>query len=116
MDDQTMDPAGSSRLAEDLLFAAENTDVRLVAELLAAGADPNVKDLHGQTPLHCSIDAEVEGEDELGFVGIGTTHVLLAFGADPRIPTNKGETPLDWAVKRNHDHAVRLIGHFLSKG
>jgi ankyrin repeat protein len=53
--------------------------------LLEHGADPNVQDKDGWTPLHravikCHVDV---------------ARVLLDYGADPTIRDNEGRTPLD---------------------
>jgi len=68
------------------LFAAvRRGDVQEVARLLAAGADPNVKDLDGHTSLH--IAAEQCRAD--------LAELLLRHGADPNAKNVRGETPAD---------------------
>jgi ankyrin repeat protein len=71
-----------------LVDAVRRGDVQEVARLLAAGADPNVKDLDGHTPLH--IAAEQCRAD--------LAELLLRHGADPNAKNVRGKTPLHRAV------------------
>jgi hypothetical protein len=59
--------------------------------LLCFGADPNVRNDEGCTPLTL-----VAGYEEKKY-GLGMAKLLLEFGADPRLPNNKGVTPIDEA-------------------
>lgn len=43
-----------------LIWAAEEGDSQKVEEVLAAGADPKVKDVNGKTPLDLTQDEEVK--------------------------------------------------------
>ena len=61
-----------------------------VACLLANGADPNVTDDKGQTPLHFIAQKGV---------GKNQAALLIAHGADPNARDNTGQTPLDYAKK-----------------
>lgn len=54
---------------------------KVIALLIAAGADPNARDNDGKTPLFEASDAN-------------TTRALLNAGADPNARNNKGQTPL----------------------
>jgi ankyrin repeat protein len=65
-----------------LVDAVRRGDVQEVARLLAAGADPNVKDLDGETPLH--IAAEQCNAD--------IAELLLKHGADPNARDEHGFT------------------------
>jgi len=53
--------------------------------LLAHGADPNIRDTHGRTPLHEKTSVEV-------------AEALLAAGADPQLADQKGRTALNHPV------------------
>ena len=61
-----------------------------VACLLANGADPNVTDDKGQTPLHFIAQKGV---------GKNQAKLLIEHGADPNARDDAGQTPLDYAKK-----------------
>jgi ankyrin repeat protein len=82
-----------------LVDAVRRGDVQEVARLLAAGADPNVKDLDGHAPLH--IAAEQCRAD--------LAELLLKHGADPNVRDAYGRTPLHRAACL--DVADLLIRH-----
>jgi ankyrin repeat protein len=82
-----------------LVDAVRRGDVQEVARLLAAGADPNVKDLDGHTPLH--IAAEQCRAD--------LAELLLKHGADPNAKNVRGKTPLHRAVWERCGAVVELL-------
>lgn len=69
-----------------------------VQALLAAGADINVQDIYGVTPLHgqASLAVALPSEDR-----ISITRILLEAGADPWIRNNRGKIALETARERN---------------
>jgi cytohesin len=79
--------------------AVRRGDVQEVARLLAAGADPNVKDPDGDAPLH--IAAEQCRAD--------LAELLLKHGADPNARDNQGKTPLHIAVWGRCGAVVELL-------
>jgi ankyrin repeat protein len=82
-----------------LVDAVRRGDVQEVARLLAAGADPNVKDLDGHTPLHYAAEQCRADIAEL----------LLKHGADPNARDNHGKTPLHRAVWERCGAVVELL-------
>ena len=68
---------------------AVDADVSGLRLLLVAGADPNISDNFGNTPLHKAADKH----------NADLTRLLLAFGADPNISDNFGNTPLHRAAQ-----------------
>jgi uncharacterized protein len=81
-----MAPANTSRLS-------------VVRLLLDRGADPNVADRSGMTPL---IWAALGGRDE-------AIHLLLVRGANPRVKDRHGRTALEWAEMQGRYFAAELI-------
>jgi ankyrin repeat protein len=71
-----------------LVEAVRRWDVQEVARLLAAGANPNVRDLYGDAPLHI---AAVRCRADLA-------ELLLRHGADPNMQDGGNETPLERAA------------------
>lgn len=74
----------SHSMATDLHFAAQAGDLSEVKRLVAAGADVNVQDENGNTPLKY---ASAEPNPEV-------LRMLIALGASPHIPDRRGFTPI----------------------
>ena len=68
--------------------------------LVAQGADVNMEQAGGYTPLHQAAAS--------GLVDI--TKMLLEAGAKPDIACHRGKKPADYARERNHDAVVDLLG------
>lgn len=68
-------------------------------ELLRRGADPNLQDIKGRTPLHLAVNAP--SNDQLT-----TVTLLLKHGAK-FVPDVAGQTPLDVAIMRRAECAKR---------
>ena len=65
--------------------ACKNGQVEIVRELLKKGANPNLENENGITPLWMSENNEV-------------IQLLLSYGANPNIANYKGFTLLTWAA------------------
>ena len=77
--------------ATALYAAAAHADPAMAAKLLAAGADPNMALMSGETPL---MEAARRGN-------LATVRALLADGANPNAKeSNGGQTALMWAISR----------------
>lgn len=74
---------------------------QIVAQLLARGADPNLIDGRGQTPLLACVES---GASDLA-------QALLRKRANPNAPNRSGETPLIAAVRRKDAAATALLVH-----
>jgi ankyrin repeat protein len=84
---------------EELLKAALEGNVEKVEELLSKGADPNVKDEDGNTPLHLAIKAN----------HLQIARLLVERGADVNARNKRGKTPLHIAAERSNEEAVALL-------
>jgi ankyrin repeat protein len=82
-----------------LLAAARTGHVGTVRDMLTAGANVNMKDEHGNTPL---IEAARNGHDDV-------VRTLLAAGADPKLTNEDGKTALMLAQQNSHDDVVRAL-------
>jgi ankyrin repeat protein len=115
----------------NLITAAYKDHDSCVRGLLASGANPNVVDDYGNTPLHCAsyygstcfqmlADAGADpnavnkyGWTPLQRVALGgykaCVAVLIDAGADPNAVNNHGYTSLHWAVYNNHEACVAAL-------
>ncbi|BCS91222.1 MAG: hypothetical protein ARM1_0679 [Candidatus Micrarchaeota archaeon] len=74
-----------------LHIAAESDNSLAIKLLLDRGADPNKRDVYGDTPLICLIESLAPYPE--------TVSLLLEYGADPNIKDNAGRTALDVALE-----------------
>ena len=79
-----------------LHYAARSNEPAMVAALLAAGADLEIRNDDGETPLHFAA-----GYNEPAMV-----EALLAVGADLETRNDDGETPLLFAARYNANPAM----------
>jgi len=90
------------RPAPELFDAVRRGDYEAVRRLLAQGADPNLRDERGFTPLHIA--------SAKGLVDVA--ELLLMSGADPNAAGEAGVTPLHLAVLNgNADLVLLLLEH-----
>ncbi len=95
-----------------LFYAANYSDERLVQQLLTAGADPNVKDSNGLTPLHVALmaddhshdpdDVEHGHQEEIALL-------LIKHGADVKATGKNGENALILSCMRGHTELVKTL-------
>ncbi|MCH9022031.1 MAG: ankyrin repeat domain-containing protein [Planctomycetes bacterium] len=83
----------------DLCYSLKAEDIAEIRELIQAGADINVKNKFGMTPL---LLAAEDYEKEI-------ITVLLAAGANVNAANDYGMTPLSSATKRDHSEVVKLL-------
>ena len=114
--------------------AAATQTEHQIRELLERGADPNVRNFRGETPLHraairnpdldvsrtlIGAGADVNAQDEKGATPLhraahnpstGRAHLLIEAGADVGARDNSGATPLHHAAESGHETMiVRLV-------
>ena len=81
--------------------AAVENEVEVIRILLLRGADPNVQNSQGDTPLICA--TKYAG-------GKATTVKLLTdAGTDLLVQDNKGKTALDYAKEKQQQEAIALL-------
>ncbi|RMJ12446.1 hypothetical protein CDV36_007907 [Fusarium kuroshium] len=100
LDDKTRSKAINSKdVAGDtaLHSAASSKRLENMEMLLSAGADPNIKNNDGMTPLHCVL----LGSDDEG-VCLEMVKILARHKADARAQDTHGNTPLDLAVDKGY--------------
>jgi ankyrin repeat protein len=83
-----------------LHFAAEDGNAEVIRLLASRGADLNLRDRFGQTPLHIAVDRDLDTSARGGrqAVDMPTARALIEMGADESSKTAEGETPWDFAV------------------
>lgn len=86
----------------------------IVRVLVAAGANINLQDAQGLTPLHHAVDMAIDGTiqqnlDTIDWSGVG---VFLDLGADPTIRDVRGETVYDMATAYGYN-ARRSFDEFM---
>ena len=91
-------PTGLSAIA----CAGENDETGdIVRMLVNAGANVNIQDEFGQTPLHFAVDVAIDGATQQNRESINwdAVGVLLQLGADRYIADNNGRTIVDLVSK-----------------
>ncbi|MGA9768867.1 MAG: ankyrin repeat domain-containing protein [Blastocatellia bacterium] len=83
-----------------LIAAARTGHAGTVRDMITSGANVNVKDEHGNTPL---IEAARNGHDDV-------VRTLLAAGADSKITNDDGQTALILARLGGHEDVVMALG------
>jgi ankyrin repeat protein len=114
-----------------LHVVARQGDLSMAKMLIAAGADVNIRNPTGATPLHYAAAGRTElasllltgGADVSARANNGDTplhdaalrgnremvELLLAHGADASVKNSRGRTPRDEAVRRGHADLVPLL-------
>lgn len=84
---------------QSYFFAVESGENNIVEYFVNNGANINIQDNQGYTPL---IYATIEGYEEI-------VKYLLSKGADVSKKTSSGYTAKDWAEKNNQKSIVKLF-------
>ncbi len=94
-----MPPETPNDLDRELREAAFVCDFVRVRDLLARGANPNVRDEDERTPLHQAVLG-----NSLGLVGL-----LIESGADVNAKDDQGFTPLHFAAQEHAPEIARIL-------
>lgn len=70
----------------------------IIALFAGLGADPNLQNVDGETPLHIAVWKE----------NTDMISQLLQMGADPTVNNKQGQNPLSWAQLGNHEAVYDL--------
>ncbi|MBL4588131.1 ankyrin repeat domain-containing protein [Candidatus Babeliales bacterium] len=89
----------SDKASEELLIAAEKGNIGEANALLAKGANPNLQNKDGNTPLHL---ATVKGYNKV-------LSTLFENGANPNMQNKYGNVPLHFAVINEQTFSVNLF-------
>src|SRR4051812_31388978 len=91
----------------ELHFAAQSGDVEAIVRLVAAGADVNARDEHGNTPLKYASCEPVPA----------AVHKLIELGADVNLGDHRGFTPLHGAAAHGfYAEAIEMAEALLASG
>ncbi|MCC9606235.1 ankyrin repeat domain-containing protein [Blastopirellula sp. JC732] len=102
-----------------IMCAGENDETgEIVRALVAAGADVNLQDDSGWTPLHQAVDMAIDGANQMDRTEIDwtTVGVFLELGANPNLADKYGRTVADIAsaygdnAKQSFDDFLRTRG------
>ena len=85
--------------SEKLLKASEEGKTAEVVELLERGADPNIQNIRGNTPIHLAAY----------HTNPQTTKLLLQYHANPNIQNIDGDTPLHLAAYHTNPQTTEVL-------
>ena len=91
--------------ATPVLLAIERKMYDVTRMLLACGAEPNVKNYYGRTPLHLLLESDFSNDDDIPDL----TRLLLDHGADANAQDQNRATPLLLAAERHMDDIARIL-------
>jgi hypothetical protein len=94
-----LSPRPAISFQADLFTAARDQDLAKVRQLIADGADVNVRDEKGRTPLHIAAESDAPEVVE----------TLLGAGAVPILTDWRGVAPLSIAESKKHNGVAALL-------
>ena len=93
-----------------IFVAVEQENIEAIKLLLENGADLNIQDKSGFTPLHLAIDIEADGAYQLEKEPMMIiSRFLIETGADTSATDNRGNTPLDIAIEYEYKEAIDVL-------
>ena len=96
----------AAQAAQQFMQAVRAGNLRAVNRLIAKGADVNLQDENGYTPLMKAAD---QGHENI------VRMLLAAPGIDVNLQNNNGKTALDFAVKKGHQNIAAMIRDVVPK-
>ncbi len=100
-----------------LHLAVEHGKTRIVATLVARGANIDQRDEAGFTPLHLAVDVEADSALQAGTSpSTRVIELLLSLGADPCLEDRSGDIPLSLAKRYEFADAVRVLNRAIAIG
>jgi len=87
------------KITNQALQTQDEIDYDIIRLFLEKGANPNLSDKNGKTPL---MNASYKGN-------LTIVKMLLEFGADPTLKDYKGQSALDMAQKKGHQDVIQLL-------
>ncbi|GMF10376.1 unnamed protein product [Phytophthora lilii] len=107
-----MDPDACSGDGTTALHVCGQQAIDRAAQvLLEHGADANVSDRLGFTPLHWAV--QMRREEVSTSSRLATIRILLHHGANPRKPDSSGTTPLLIASRKENGASLGVLKEFL---
>lgn len=100
-----------------LTLAVQGGQHELIKLLLKGGADPNISDFNGTTPLFYVAAVNTSYKDEQ--TAIDTMKMMLEAGANINASNKDGDTTLHYIMRLNNSHDILtedLIKYMLSQG
>ena len=82
-----------------LIYAIMHERPGIVQTLLLYGANPNITDHRGETPLHTAVKLQT----------IETLHLLLRYGAEKTLKDHAGKSALDLAKEQDDSKVIQTI-------
>ena len=87
------------KITNQALLNQDEADYNIIRLFLEKGANPNLADKNGKTPL---MNAAYKGN-------LAIVKMLMEFGADPNLKDSSGQSSLDKAKKKGHQNVIQLL-------
>lgn len=106
-------PKGGDHAWTLLHIAAEYRDLEAIKLLVASGANLNLQDDQGWTPLHLAVDSDCDTSSQQGRrpIELPTVKALINLGADESIRSKDGETARDIATGYHETRLYDSVSH-----
>jgi serine/threonine protein kinase len=92
----------------------QRTTLEIVSALLVGGADPNLSDHHGDTPLHflSRLQTPNQGCVQQHSLSVKLLEIFVRYNADPKIVNKYGDTALHFAVQQDFFPLIRQMMNY----